>query len=288
VNASEANRSSAGNDSTAAGDTTASNDPLTLLGQTLRQAREQQGLSTGALASQLHMGEEQLHALESGDPERLPELVFVIAQARRVAAALGIDATPLVAPIKQLSSQIKPAPAPLSAAEPAGRQRPRARLSAQSYTQQPRPRANHSAAVLRWLGSLALLAGVGAAGMWGWQRAPQMIGRLKPQPQPPSQVKPAKAVAKPVLVAPKPAPPSPATELTLSAAQPSWLSVRTAKGKVLFEGTFKGTRQFSLEAGLELLAGRPDLVVVSQGGAKGKPLGRIDQIRWVSFSAPPR
>ena len=278
MNASEANPSSTG-----------TNDPLVVLGQSLREAREQQGLSAAALAAQLRMGEEQLQALESGDPERLPELVFVIAQARRVAAALGIDATPLVAPIKQLSSQIKPAPAPLSSSEPTGRQRPRARLSAQSYTQQPRPRTNHSRAAVRWLGSLALLAGVGAAAVWGWQRAPQMIGQLKSQPA--SQAKP-KAAAVPVAAKPKPKPKAvptpPATEITVNAAQPSWLSVRTAKGKVLFEGTFKGTRQFSLEAGLELLAGRPDLVVVSQGGAKGKPLGRIDQIRWVSFSAPPR
>lgn len=278
MNTSEATPSSAGNESTVAGSSAGADHPLAVLGRSLREAREQSGLSVKALASQLHMGEEQLHALESGDPERLPELVFVIAQARRVAAAVGIDATPLVAPLKQESSRLKPAPAPLSANEPAGRQRARGRLSAQSYTQQPRPRANHSAAVLRWLGSLALLAGVGAAGVWGWQRAPQIIGRLKPQE--PSQAKPA---AKPVQVAPKPA-----TELTLSAAQPSWLTVRTAKGKVLFEGTFKGTRQFPLAAGLELLAGRPDLVVASRGGVKGKPLGSIDQIRWVSFSAPPR
>ena len=87
---------------------------------------------------------------------------------------------------------------------------------------------------------------------------------------------------------PKAAPTPPATEITVNAAQPSWLSVRTAKGKVLFEGTFKGTRQFPLAGGLELLAGRPDLVLVSQGAAKGKPLGSIDQIRWVSFSDPPR
>jgi len=266
-----------------------STDPLAVLGQSLRDAREHHGLSVSALAAQLHMGEEQLHALESGDPARLPELVFVIAQARRVAAALGIDATPLVAPIKQLSSQIKPPPAPLSVSEPAGRQRPRARLSAQSYTQQSRPRSRHTSAGLRWLGSLALLAGVAAAGVWGWQRAPQMIGMLKPQA--PSTAQP-KAAAKPVAAKPKPkpktAPTPPTTYLSVSATQPSWLSVRTAKGKVLFEGTFQGKRQFPLAGGLELLAGRPDLVVVSQGEAKGKPLGSIDQIRWVSFSAPPR
>lgn len=268
MNTSEATPSSAGDQNTAAVSSTGANDPLAVLGQSLREAREQSGLSIKALAGQLHMGEEQLHALESGDPERLPELVFVIAQARRVAAALGIDATPLVAPLKQMSSRLKPAPAPLSASEPAGRKR---------------PRTKQGTAVLRWLGSLALLAGLGAAGVWGWQKAPQMVSRQQPK-----ATSPAKPVSAPAPVVPKAEPTPPPTDLTLSAAQPSWLTVRTAKGQVLFEGTFKGTRQFPLAAGLELLAGRPDLVVASRGEAKGKPLGRIDQIRWVSFSAPPR
>jgi cytoskeletal protein RodZ len=283
VNTSEATPSSAGDQNKAAVSSIGANDSLAVLGQSLREAREQSGLSIKALAGQLHMGEEQLHALESGDPEQLPELVFVIAQARRVAAALGIDATSLVAPLKQMSSRLKPAPAPLSASEPTSRQRPRARLSAQSYAQQTRPRNQRGTAVLRWLGSLALLAGLGAAGVWGWQKAPQMVSRQQPK-----ATSPAKPVSAPAPVVPKAEPTPPPTDLTLSAAQPSWLTVRTAKGQVLFEGTFKGTHQFPLAAGLELLAGRPDLVVASRGEAKGKPLGRIDQIRWVSFSAPPR
>lgn len=286
MNASEANPSSAGHNDTAAVSNNSS-DPLVVLGQSLRNAREQRGLSTAALAEQLRMGEEQLIALESGDQQRLPELVFVIAQARRVAAAVGIDATPLVEPLKQLRSTIKTAPAPLTSTEPSGRQRPRARLSPQSYTTQPRSR-QHSSGALRWLGSLALLAGVASAGVWGWQRAPQWAIRFQPSSTQPT--KPTKPVQAPVQAKPQPKPaPAPVpTELTVSATQPSWLTVRTAKGKVLFEGTFNGQRQFPLAGGLELLAGRPDLVIVSQGTAKGKPLGPIDQIRWTAFSAPPR
>ncbi|MBV2351616.1 DUF4115 domain-containing protein [Synechococcus sp. HK05] len=285
MTASEANPSTAGqHDATAL--SSGSSDPLMVLGQRLRTAREQRGLSSAALAEQLHMGEEQLNALESGDPQRLPELVFVIAQARRVAAALGVDATPLVEPLKQLRSTIKPAPAPLSSAEPSGRQRPRARLSPQSYTSQPRARGTGGGGALRWLGSVALLAGIGAAGFWGWQQLPQRAARRSaPQPAKPAQPAAAPVAAKPT---PKPAPAPIPSELSLSAAQPSWLTVRTAKGKVLFEGTFQGKRQFPLAGGLEILAGRPDLVIVSQGNGPGKPLGPIDQIRWMSFSAPPR
>ena len=40
------------------------------------------------------MGAEQLHSLEAGDREHLPEPVFVLAQARRVATALQLDIEP--------------------------------------------------------------------------------------------------------------------------------------------------------------------------------------------------
>ena len=64
---------------------------LTALGRRLRQAREARGLAADALAERLRLGVEQLAALETADRERLPEAVFVIAQARRIAAVLQLD-----------------------------------------------------------------------------------------------------------------------------------------------------------------------------------------------------
>jgi hypothetical protein len=64
--------------------------------------------------------------------------------------------------------------------------------------------------------------------------------------------------------------------------------VRNGSGEQLFEGTFKGQRSFPLQGGLQVLAGRPDLVQVSFGAQPARPLGPIDQIRWVSFKAPAR
>ena len=262
--------------------------PLEALGNSLRQAREARGLSSSALAGQLRMGDEQLLALESGDRARLPELVFVIAQARRVAAALDCDITALIAPLKEENSTLKAAPAPLSQPQQRpSRDRRSGRITAQSYTKQParsRPPAGG-----RWLGSLALLAGLIALGSWGWQHrnSLSLSARLIPAKAQPKAVKTAvqaKPSAAPVAAKPKPA----ATSITLKTAQSSWLEVRTGAGKQLFEGTFKGERRFPLAGGLQVLAGRPDLVLVSQGNAPAKPLGRIDQIRWVSFKAPAR
>lgn len=257
--------------------------PLTALGTCLREAREQRGLSITALAAQLRMGEEQLQALERGDPQQLPELVFVIAMARRIATALGVEINALVEPLKQESANLKPVPSPLSNPPSNGRQPSRAQLTAQSYTEAASARRSGGRQAISWIGSLALLAGLASAGVWGWQRAPQLVGELLPKTN-----KPQKAAPPPASAPAKLSTPAPATQLTVSAAQPSWLAVRTTKGKLLFEGTFKGTRQFPLAGGLELLAGRPDLVQVSQGEQPAKPLGPIDQIRWVSFNPPPR
>ena len=262
--------------------------PLVALGQRLRQAREERGLSVSALSGQLRMGEEQLAALESGDRARLPELVFVIAQARRVADALGCDVNALLAPLKQESSNsFMAAPAPLSATQQAPRERRTGRITAQSYTHKP-ARSAATGGGWRWLASLALVAGLAAAGSWGWlqrDRLLQLAGAVNSKPtsrrpapaQPPKPAKPAPAaVALPVNTA------------KLKAIQPSWLEVRNGSGKQLFEGTFKGERTFPLSAGLQLLAGRPDLVTISLGNKPARPLGRIDQIQWVSVKAPAR
>ncbi|MFN4865674.1 MAG: helix-turn-helix domain-containing protein, partial [Cyanobium sp.] len=55
---------------------------LQRLGQRLAQARQAQGISLDQQAERLHMGPEQLRALEEGNREELPEAVFVVAQAR--------------------------------------------------------------------------------------------------------------------------------------------------------------------------------------------------------------
>ena len=57
-------------------------------GRQLAEARAAASLSQNQLASQLHMGEEQLAALERGDQTELPEPVFIKAMVRRRTMAL--------------------------------------------------------------------------------------------------------------------------------------------------------------------------------------------------------
>ena len=74
---------------------------LQRLGERLRHAREQQGISREELAERLHLGTEQLVALETADSARLHEPVFVIAQARRLAAALNLGIEPEISALRR-------------------------------------------------------------------------------------------------------------------------------------------------------------------------------------------
>ena len=249
---------------------------LERLGTALKEARQQHGIELAALASKLCMGEEQLTALENADQSKLPEPVFVIAQSRRVADALGLDISLLIAPLKTVTPIASSRPG----AEALGRLPSRSAAKGRGGSVQ-RLQRTHRTGGIRWLGGAALVAGLAAAGVWVWpslQRLPLKtlslthVGGSAEKPKAPTRRVPAK-------------PAVPADQLLVNASQPSWLEVQNASRQVLFKGTFKGERRFPLGQGLKLLAGRPDLVRVSVGGRAARPLGTIDQIRWVSVPA---
>jgi cytoskeleton protein RodZ len=74
-------------------------------------------------------------------------------------------------------------------------------------------------------------------------------------------------------------------ELVLQPSEPSWLEVRSAEGTTLFRGILDTEQRFPLDAELEVLAGRPDLVLVRLGPSPAGPMGTIDDVRWRRFRA---
>ena len=86
-------------------------DDLASLGRVLREERERQGMTCQAFADSLHMGKEQLAALENGDRDNLPEPVFICGMLRRVAQKLGLDPAPLVQQFQSQLPEMKGAPA---------------------------------------------------------------------------------------------------------------------------------------------------------------------------------
>jgi hypothetical protein len=106
--------------------------------------------------------------------------------------------------------------------------------------------------------------------------APGKTTHSKPSP---SQTSPAQAAAA------KPAP----NLLVLNSLGPNWVEVRTLSRQRVFEGMLKGEKTLPLGQGLQVLAGRPDLLTVRQGAGPPKVLGRINELVWISFKpqAPP-
>jgi cytoskeleton protein RodZ len=211
------------------------------------------------------MGLEQLQALEEGDASRLPEPVFVIAQARRVASSLAINIDGALQTLRD-SGQFQTKPIKVAELAPSNPSRPP--KSATSAT---------GPGIGRLALAAAILAGLTAASTAGWQWWQRSQARPTQQP---GQSMPLTAAQKTDSGSLAP------NQLQLNTSEPSWLEVKTKTGTSLFRGTVTGERSFPLGQGLEVLAGRPDLVRAQLGGGAAQPLGRIDQVGWRSFTAP--
>jgi len=248
---------------------------LVQVGQQLADARSAAGLSQHQLASQMHMGAEQLAALERGDQTALPEPVFIKAMVRRLSSHLGLDADAMVQSL-----------GPLSASQPSRRAPdPPMRGSSpqQKGTLNPLP-----------LVILAGLAGLGVV-VWsnaselsrfaqGFRPARQILEPIKAETPAESTTGPDKAeVADEIEALIAPAPPITDLELTISSREPSWIALRR-EGIVEFEGLLNGERKIENPELVEIYAGRPDLVQLSSPDAETRTLGAVDDIRWIPLN----
>lgn len=249
---------------------------LQRLGQRLEQARESQGLSREQQAERLRMGTEQLRALEQGDRAELPEAVFVVAQARRVAASLGVNIDAEISALRgnaafQASPSRPPQALPPSAPAAAG-----SPISVPPAPPAAAPTARGRGPLLLAAAAALALAGGGLLLRFGNTLTSPPLQPTAPLLQPsPTAEENAASTGNPSTGG--------GSELVLRALQPSWLEVRSAQGDVLFRGTLQGERRFPLNRELRVLAGRPDLVTASAPGQRGQVLGPIEAVRWQSF-----
>jgi hypothetical protein len=75
--------------------------------------------------------------------------------------------------------------------------------------------------------------------------------------------------------------------ILLLSSQPSWVSVRNRSREVIFEGILNNSKRFEGDQGIEVFAGRPDLVQFSYADASPRALGSIDQLRWYPLTPEP-
>ncbi len=262
--------------------------PLVQLGQRIATARQAQGLSIETLANRLRLGTDQLEALEHADLSRLPEPVFVIAQARRVAASLGLDVDADLAALRSFST---PRAAWVVPALPSPGQPSRS------------PSSSFPLVPALVLGGLALAGAVVAGALLlprPWARpagtASAPSSATAPATATSTGTAPAPATPSTTTTAPAAGVPSAGTvaaagatsaadELMLTTTGASWVEVRDAAGRSLFKGTLlQGEKRFPLGGGLRVMAGRPDLVSASVAGGPARVLGPISAVQWRGFS----
>ena len=236
---------------------------LRLVGHALRDGREQRELNQQELANRLHIGVEQLVALETGRIDGLPEPVFVKAMVRRIASYLQIDPDPLVAQLQR-----SPGSDGLQSSD----------IDAEDTQASPKTQTttkNNTLPLMLWLLPIVLLGAAGA--FWGLNRTSQ---------------KPLTASAPPVSTVrgtvPPPAsvPSSKTPVLQISSLEPSWITIRR-NGEVEFEGLLEQPTVIDDPHEVEVYAGRPDLVMVDKAGEPGTPLGPITPLQWYSLSPEP-
>ena len=264
-------------------------------GAVLLQARTALGLSREQLAEQLHMRPHQIEALECHQQERWPEAVFTIAQVRRLASALGLDAEPVVEAFRtDLSQQTTEASPAAKAVFQLGRSEPTAQAKREEgqrdWLHESKKDSKAKASPVRfqrpsWLvPSIGVVALLAIGGVAISRNLPALQGQLAAIPKlwPKAPAKPSADAA--VAATPKPQP----TTLDLSLSEPVWMSVRQLVGqKQLFEGLMQpGPHSFPLGTGVQVLAGRPDLVMAHIGDQPAKALGSIETIQWVTFKPP--
>ena len=248
---------------------------LESVGSQLRSAREAAGLSAAQLADSLHMGHEQLNALERGERESLPEPVFIKAMTRRVAARLQLDADPLIHELTiALAAEQKGQSPQKSAAKPS---------PAVSNTRASKSQSESTPSATLWksVATIALLSGVGVGSALVFAKQ-----RLMPTPAVAvnaALTQPAAETAKPDTTTeadPSLTPPSAAPAVTVTSQEPSWLEVRNADLETVYVGTLNDETPLTVNPGDEIYAGRPDLVLISNGNNQPQPLGDISDIRW--------
>lgn len=284
------------------------------VGERLRQAREERGLTLPQLAVQTRISSHYLEAIEADRPESLPGRFFYKSFAQQYARAVGVEDDEIR---RDLERSGFPEAASL-AAEPE-RARP---SSATSLLQSPpverSPVENGIPRTPSRLGSrlalfglvLAICTGLYAA--WDWlQNRPTVTASTpshsatrisveasaKPTAAPASPAPPASGeqsaaqAGKPSQTAVLPPEPAAAPasakpiSVTVSATDSSWLRV-VADGKQVFDGVLKTgeSRTFSGSERATLRTGNAGSLDVAYNGKPIGPLGPKGQIRTVTFT----
>ncbi|HEX5239056.1 MAG TPA: RodZ domain-containing protein [Sphingomicrobium sp.] len=226
------------------------------VGQRLRAAREEKGLSLEDIAAQTRIPQRHLESIENAQWENLPAPTYTTGFAKSYAAAVGLDRT-------EIGDQLR---------EEMGGQR---FFSSEAQVFEP---ADPARTMPKWLvlsAAAAVIVLIVVMSLLN-KRALEQPG----QPAPATVAATAPA-SRPTAPRPAQAPPSSAATpadnapVVLTATAPAWIQV-SDQGKTLFEGMMNPGQSFAVPPTApapELKAGKPEALRITVGSAVAPPVG---------------
>lgn len=229
------------------------------VGERLRAAREEKGLSLEDIAEQTRIPRRHLESLEAGDWERLPAPTYTVGFAKNYAGVVGLDRAEIGEQLRQEMGGYRSDTAVIEHFEP----------------------ADPARTMPKWLVLSAIGAIVMVVLIFSWARNRSLN---EPEPSPPAAAQQASQQPAPAATAPpqQPAQPAAAAQgpVTITATSPAWIRV-SDQGKTLFEGMMQPGQAYQVPPTATapmLRAGAPEAIRINVGSAVAPPVGPAGKV----------
>ena len=236
------------------------------VGERLKAAREEKGLSLEDVAAQTRIPQRHLESIESREWDKLPAPTYTLGFAKSYATVVGLDRV-------EIGDKLR---------EEMGGQR---FSTSQAEVFEA---ADPARSMPKWLVIGAVLAVILLIVAMSWVRSRS----LEPGGEPSSTaaaVAPARTPTATAPAAPPPAVSAGQGAVVLTATAPAWIQV-TDQGKTLFAGELAAGQAYSVPATATapmLKAGKPEALTVTVGGAAAPPVGPAGKVaEHVSLRGP--
>nr|WP_314442572.1 helix-turn-helix domain-containing protein [uncultured Sphingomonas sp.] len=232
------------------------------VGMQLRAAREGQGITLEDVAARTRIPTRHLQSLEDSEWSKLPAPTYTMGFAKSYASVVGLDRNEIGEALR---------------AEMGG-----GALAARPEAQVFEP-ADPGRVMPRWLVLLALLALVGVAAAFLWNRNRALSG-------PDEIVAEAEAPTAAPAGTPAPVVAAPSGPVVITANEPAWIQVSERGGATLFQGELGAGQSYEVPATATapvLRTGRPQSIRISVGTADAPAVGAPDRtVSNVSLLGP--
>jgi cytoskeletal protein RodZ len=229
------------------------------VGERLRAAREEKGLSLEDVAAQTRIPQRHLESLEVADWDKLPAPTYTTGFAKSYASAVGLDRA-------EIGEQLR--------AEMGGSRSPN--MAAEVFEPADPARTMPKSLVFATIAAVIVLVVV-----MSWFNRRSLDQSDQPNAAAPAAAPTQAAARPPASATPPPAQPQAAQgPVVLSATAPAWIRV-TDQGKTLYEGVLQPGQTWPVPATATaplLRAGAPEALRITVGSAVAPPVGPAGQV----------